>query len=83
VIESDSSGLIRAVEQLSRIQLIRLTHEAAEFLTTTDCWVDIVATSTAWRVRVYYRGRFQERTAPDVLSVLDEARQLSRRSAWG
>lgn len=73
---SDLTHAIGAIER--RIQLIRLTDDAAEFLTRTKRWVEVTAVPEGWRVRVYYRGRYAERVTDSIGAALDAARWMAR-----
>ena len=61
-----------------RVTVIRLTDEAAEFLTRNGYWVDIQRMRSGWRVRVYRGGAMNERVAPSVVDAIEAARSLAR-----
>lgn len=79
--DGDGTDLRHAISAIERrVRVVRLTPEAAEFLTKTRYWIEIMRLRMGWRIRAYRHGACRERTTRDVASAIEAARSMAMKS---
>jgi len=60
----------------SRVQVIRLTDEQAEFITKAGHWVELTRIAAGFRLRVYRYGQVAQQDTHSINAALEAARDM-------
>lgn len=81
MVETYEEDIPRAISLVEcRVRVVRVTPEAAEFITKTGYWIEITRLRVGWRVRAYRQGACRERTARDVSTAMETARSMAMKT---